>query len=319
MSLALAGQIVEGPIAFVCLCEHHALPFHGVAHVGYIAGDQIIGISKLTRLVRLFARRFTVQERLGEQIADTLDELDRAARRRRPPRRLAPLHTDARRRGASFADSHHVLARRVRGTGAAGPSSSRRCGHGPRASPRGLGRPQPTIFPTRWPSAIPGRFGFDGPRVVANFVSTLDGVVAIPGLARANRLIADENDDDRFVMGLLRAAADVVLIGSGTLQASPNGLWTPASTYPDVAGDWAELRRRLGRPPEPALAVITGTGGVDPNHPAFDRGALVLTTDAGAQALSGSCPGPQRSSRWATARSSTSGGRWTTFASVATS
>ena len=72
---ALAGQIVERPISFVCLCEHHALPFHGVAHVGYIAGDRIIGISKLTRLVRLFARRFTVQERLGEQIADTLDEL----------------------------------------------------------------------------------------------------------------------------------------------------------------------------------------------------------------------------------------------------
>jgi GTP cyclohydrolase I len=75
ISPALAGLIVEGPISFVCLCEHHALPFHGVAHVGYIAGDRIIGISKLTRLVRLFARRFTVQERLGEQIADTLDEL----------------------------------------------------------------------------------------------------------------------------------------------------------------------------------------------------------------------------------------------------
>ena len=69
------SQIVEGPIAFAALCEHHALPFFGVAHVGYIAGEQIIGISKLTRLVRLFARRFTVQERLGEQIADTLVEL----------------------------------------------------------------------------------------------------------------------------------------------------------------------------------------------------------------------------------------------------
>jgi len=66
------AQIVEGPIAFSALCEHHALPFHGHAHVGYIAGERIIGISKLTRLVRLFARRFTVQERLGEQIADTL-------------------------------------------------------------------------------------------------------------------------------------------------------------------------------------------------------------------------------------------------------
>jgi GTP cyclohydrolase IA len=69
------GQIVEGPIAFHALCEHHALPFYGVAHVGYVAGDEIIGISKLTRLVRLFGKRFTVQERMGEQIADTLMEL----------------------------------------------------------------------------------------------------------------------------------------------------------------------------------------------------------------------------------------------------
>jgi GTP cyclohydrolase I len=69
------GQIVEGPIAFFSLCEHHALPFHGTAHVAYVAGDEILGISKLTRLVRLYARRFTVQERLGEQIADGLVEL----------------------------------------------------------------------------------------------------------------------------------------------------------------------------------------------------------------------------------------------------
>jgi GTP cyclohydrolase IA len=71
------SQIIEGPIAFHALCEHHALPFHGVAHVAYIAGDEILGISKLTRLVRLYARRFTVQERLGEQVADTLEELIR--------------------------------------------------------------------------------------------------------------------------------------------------------------------------------------------------------------------------------------------------
>ena len=69
------SQIVEGPISFYALCEHHALPFHGVAHVAYVAGPEILGISKLTRLVRLYARRFTVQERLGEQIADLLVEL----------------------------------------------------------------------------------------------------------------------------------------------------------------------------------------------------------------------------------------------------
>jgi GTP cyclohydrolase I len=71
----VVGQISEGPISFFALCEHHALPFHGFAHIGYVASDRIIGISKLTRLVRLFARRFTVQERLGEQLADALVEL----------------------------------------------------------------------------------------------------------------------------------------------------------------------------------------------------------------------------------------------------
>ncbi|MDP8956817.1 MAG: GTP cyclohydrolase I [Actinomycetota bacterium] len=69
------SQVIEGPISFFALCEHHALPFFGHAHVGYIAHDHIIGISKLTRLVRLFARRFTVQERMGAQIADLLEQL----------------------------------------------------------------------------------------------------------------------------------------------------------------------------------------------------------------------------------------------------
>jgi GTP cyclohydrolase I len=69
------GQIIEGPIEFQSLCEHHALPFFGTAHIAYIADARIIGISKLTRLVRLYARRFTVQERLGEQIADGLVSL----------------------------------------------------------------------------------------------------------------------------------------------------------------------------------------------------------------------------------------------------
>jgi len=66
------SQVVEGPIPLIALCEHHALPFYGQAYVGYIPHEHIIGISKLTRLVRIFARRFAVQERIGQQIADTL-------------------------------------------------------------------------------------------------------------------------------------------------------------------------------------------------------------------------------------------------------
>ena len=69
------SQIIEGPIQFFSLCEHHALPFHGQAYLGYIAHEHIIGISKLTRLVRLFAQRFSVQERLGRQIADALQAM----------------------------------------------------------------------------------------------------------------------------------------------------------------------------------------------------------------------------------------------------
>ncbi len=69
------SQVVEGPIRFFSLCEHHALPFFGRAYVGYIAHERIIGLSKLTRLVRLYAKRFTVQERIGRQIADALVEM----------------------------------------------------------------------------------------------------------------------------------------------------------------------------------------------------------------------------------------------------
>ena len=69
------NQIVEGPIPFFALCEHHAFPFYGETYVGYVAHEQIIGISKLTRLVRVFGKRFTVQERMGDEIADTLQAL----------------------------------------------------------------------------------------------------------------------------------------------------------------------------------------------------------------------------------------------------
>jgi GTP cyclohydrolase I len=69
------SQVIEGPIRFFALCEHHALPFYGQAYLGYIANERIIGISKLTRLVRLFAKRFAVQERVGQQIADALQAM----------------------------------------------------------------------------------------------------------------------------------------------------------------------------------------------------------------------------------------------------
>ena len=72
-----------------------------------------------------------------------------------------------------------------------------------------------------------GGLGFAQPLLYANFVETLDGIVAIPALARSNALVAGESEADKFVMGFLRACADAVLIGSGTMLSSPKGSWRP--------------------------------------------------------------------------------------------
>jgi riboflavin biosynthesis pyrimidine reductase len=136
----------------------------------------------------------------------------------------------------------------------------------------------------------PGTIGFDGPRVFANFVETVDGVVAIPSVEQSNRLIAAGNPADRFVMGLLRACADAVMVGSGTMAASPGGLWTAAQAYPDAATLFAELRRSRGLPPEPEVAILSASGVIDTSHPVFEAGALLITTDIGAKLLGGDLP-----------------------------
>jgi riboflavin biosynthesis pyrimidine reductase len=127
-----------------------------------------------------------------------------------------------------------------------------------------------------------GPLGFEGPRLYANFVQTIDGVVAVPDLEQSNALIADGSEADRFVMGLLRALADVVLIGAGTLLASPRGMWRPSGVYPKAADAFAELG-------EPAVAVVSTGASLDPNHPVLQR-AVLLTTARGAEELAGVLP-----------------------------
>ena len=66
--------VLARDIPFHSLCQHHMLPFKGVAHVGYLPGERILGLSKLARVVELFARGLQVQERLTKQVADWLQE-----------------------------------------------------------------------------------------------------------------------------------------------------------------------------------------------------------------------------------------------------
>jgi len=73
--VAYDEMVVVKEIEFFSLCEHHMLPFFGHAHVAYIPDGRVLGLSKIPRIVEMFARRLQVQERMTEQIAQFLDDL----------------------------------------------------------------------------------------------------------------------------------------------------------------------------------------------------------------------------------------------------
>jgi GTP cyclohydrolase IA len=103
--------IIARSIPVQSVCEHHLLPFVGVAHVGYLPGERILGLSKLARVVELFARRPQVQERLTQQVADWLQD------------HVAP-------RGLGVVVEAEHLCMTVRGVGASGTSTVTSALHG---------------------------------------------------------------------------------------------------------------------------------------------------------------------------------------------
>jgi riboflavin biosynthesis pyrimidine reductase len=145
-------------------------------------------------------------------------------------------------------------------------------------------------LPDELAALYPGTLGFAGPTLFVNFVETIDGIVALPAIPQSNKIVADESESDRFVMGLLRAVADCVVVGAGTMQASRSSTWAAEKAYPPAAEGFAELRRRLGKAPRPEVVFLTASGRIDVEHPALEEGALVLTTPGGATVLEGRLP-----------------------------
>jgi riboflavin biosynthesis pyrimidine reductase len=119
----------------------------------------------------------------------------------------------------------------------------------------------------------------------ANIVTSLDGVAALPPPARSGALLSGRNAADRFLMGLLRALADAIVVGAGTLRGEPRHLWTPAYASRELASAFATLGR-----PQPRLVVVSARGDLDPESRALEAGALVLTTEAGAARLQNRLP-----------------------------
>ncbi len=149
----------------------------------------------------------------------------------------------------------------------------------------------------RLPDALQQRYGgdlgFPPQTVYANFVTSLDGIAALDAETPPS-VISGKSDTDRFVMGLLRAFADAVVVGAGTLRAEPRHRWTPAHIHPGLSTEYSELRAARGLQPAPQLVLLTRKGDVDPSLPAFEQGALIVTTDDAASRLRPSLPPASR-------------------------
>lgn len=162
--------------------------------------------------------------------------------------------------------------------------------------------PLETLFESEDGAALPlppelaqlyGRLAFPSQagraHVIGNFVTTLDGVVALnePGHAGGGE-ISGFNRHDRMLMGLLRAVSDAVIVGAGTLRSVPRHFWTAQHIYSPLANEYQNLRISMGKPAPPLNVIVTAHGTVDLDLPLFQSGevpVLLITNTQGEERI----------------------------------
>lgn len=142
--------------------------------------------------------------------------------------------------------------------------------------------PSPDSLPAPLAELYGGGLELAPDLVFADFVSTLDGIVDLGTPTGSLDVISGRSPADRFVVGLLRAHADCILVGAGTARVGAGHPWTAASAHRASAPLFALLRR-----PDPVFTVVTATGAVDASRPPLAGRGLVLTGSAGAARLNG--------------------------------
>ena len=306
------SQIIEGPIAFHALCEHHALPFHGVAHVAYIArrGDHRDLEADAARA--LYARRFTVQERVGEQIADTLVEL---VQPRGVAVRLEAAHLCTQMRGVAEEGSRTVTTF-WRGLYNERPRTPRRV---PR---RGSGAAADTARASLRAARPAGARSAGGAARSLRRRARLRRAVRLRELRRDDRRRRRDSRSPALKRADLgRERGRPLRDGASARVRGRRARWAQGRCSHRRPGPGARARLPAGRRrSSPSCAAAAG----DPNgrpsrsslqadrsirtHPALEHDAIVLTTErAAAEPARQACRRPAKSSPSTTATGSTYG------------